>query len=449
MRSLLHRDRFRVFLILPLAALGALLSLKLPGAAAAAPARGFVPVRISNDARLSPELRDEVLAAVREENAAPQHIVVLIHGWDTPPYESARQYEIVARHAHAAYETLGESVVVVGLQWASDAGALRSWAPRACFFYLVTAAGFRNALRDPYQTRIPTARATGRQALRELLFALRGQFPKTRLHLFAHSMGAEVAAHALDPDFTPKKQRKELPAFRPDDALAVDVVALAGADLDHDASKNRPPSPEESEHRPRLLWITLPKVGSRRDKVLMLRKSARNKKALGDSVPQFRGDQLDTLVAQRKLVYDSIDIPTNHALVRYFSRGRLDRLAAASVQLRNPGSNVSPLLTRMSEVLKAPNTVEAISPYLLGDETTPKVYALWRLERLMDGNAAHIHKGYSERVLMSTLKDVRWWDAERKRTECKVVRAGLWPPSDVVARVRAAQEQREKARAAE
>ena len=86
--------------------------------------------------------------------------------------------------------------------------------------------------------------------------------------------------------------------------------------------------------------------------------------------------------------------------------------------------------------------VDALAPYLLGNETSPKVYALWRLEALLCGNTKHASGDYSEKVLVETLKDGYWWDRERETTPCKVVKAGLWPPSDVVARAKARADER-------
>lgn len=413
----------------------------VPANSAATP-RSFVPVRVGRNALLKTEERDRALRELGQ-STSPQHLVILIHGWDTPTHHSTEQYEEVAARIQQSFAGVGESVKIVGFQWASSTGPAREWIPQALGHYFLSLIGFKNALRDPYTGKIPRARATGRMALRDLIFSLKKQFPTTRIHLFTHSMGAEVAAHALDPGFTrPKKGEAAAPTIRPDDPLGLDVVAMAGADLDYDVNSERMPDPEESEFRPRLFWITIPKIGDRRDRVLRLRNAARRKRALGDSVPHFRGDQLDTLISQRKLVYDTIDIPENHAFINYFGKSRLDRLAAAAAHVRDPASMKSPLLTKMNEVLRAPATVEAIAPYLLGDETSPKVYALWRLEALLCGDTKHASGEYSEKVLIETLKDGYWWDKERETTTCKVVKAGLWPPSDVVARAKARSDQR-------
>ena len=73
-------------------------------------------------------------------------------------------------------------------------------------------------------------------------------------------------------------------------------------------------------------------------------------------------------------------------------------------------------------------------PPIAGPETAPKIYALWRLEHLLDGDAHHLSSGYAQRVLAITLKKPAWLDHEPEVTECKVVKDGLWPPVDVVER---------------
>lgn len=394
-------------------------------------------VWVPRDGRLTKEARDQALADLARQEASPQHLVLLVHGWDTPQDQSRKQYAEVAPRVRAEFQRLGERVAILGVQWDSDAGARRAWVPAALGYQLMRLLGFKNAIRDPYTSRIPRARAVGRRALRELCFDAQERFPGVRSHLFIHSMGAEAAIHAVDPGFSTHAGQREEETYLPERPLKLDIVALVGADLDKDAQKRRIVANDARISPPGLLWITLPKVGSQQDRVLKLRKRARGKAALGNSVPQFRGDQMDDLISQRRLIYDTIDIPADHALVHYYSEGRLARLAAAAATLRDPAKGSSALLKELDVVLQAPDRVPAISPHLLGGETSPKIYALWRLERILDGNTSHVDGGYAEKVLRMTLKDPRWLDRERLVTDCQVVRQGFWPPVDVVERVRA------------
>src|SRR5262245_59783717 len=76
--------------------LGAALALTAAVAAvipahSAAPPHSFVRVRVGRDALLKPEERDRALQELAE-GSTPQHIVILVHGWDTPWHHSAEQY---------------------------------------------------------------------------------------------------------------------------------------------------------------------------------------------------------------------------------------------------------------------------------------------------------------------------------------------------------------------
>lgn len=402
--------------------------------------RNFTSALFPRSGEISKTAREAVVAELAARQPDPQHVVVLVHGFDTPTFASTKQYAEVAPHVLSEFQKYNQRAVVLGVQWDSNVGPRRKWVPATLASLLFGTIGLHKVVRDPYTSRIPIARTLGRTGLRELLFDVRDRFPNARMHVLAHSMGAEVTAHAINPEYTPLK--KDTPVALPERPLKMDVVAMAGADLDFDSgAKSKPVNPQAA---PSLLWLTLPKVGSRGDKVLKLRKKVRSKAAAGNAVPSFREDQYDALISSRRLVFDSRDIPNDHMLVEYWAAPRLSRIAAAAVGLVDLEHNPSDLLRRCGAVLAADNTVEALKPFLLGDETSPKVYALWRLEKLLCGNCRHMSNGYSERVLAKTLKDPEWWDAERLHTDCGVVREGLWPPSDVVAAARQRKQRKQR-----
>lgn len=402
----------------------------------------FAPVRLPRGGEVPADEQARALGRLEAQQSDPQHIVALIHGFDTPAWESAEQYGEVAPRIKAEFDRLQERVAVLGIQWDSNVGPQRKWIPAVFGHYAFNLFGLGKVIRDPYTSRIPIARTAGRTGVRQILLAVRDRFPNARIHVMAHSMGAEVAAHAINPEFTPR--RENMPVFQPERPLKLDVVTLAGADLDFDSgAKSTPVNPAAA---PNLLWITLPKIGGKKDKVLTLRKKARSKAAIGNAVPSFRQDQYDTLITQRRLVFDSVDIPEDHALVNYFQSGRLHRIADAAVGLRAPERNPSELLAHLNEVLAEPKKPEAIAKHLFGNETSPKVYALWRLEHLQCGSSLHMSNGYAEKVLAKTLKNPNWLTDERTRTDCQVVKAGYWPPADVVeaARLRRLKQQDER-----
>lgn len=413
--------------IAPLAVLAAA-TLALPPLSAE-PALSFTPIWVPRSGEIPKEARQKALDGLAAQQSDPQHIAVLIHGFDTPVYASDKQYNQVAPVVKAQFDKLHERVAVLGVQWDSNVGPQREWLPAEFGSVMVGFVGLKKVIRDPYTSRIPIARTMGRVGLREMLFDVQERFPNAHIHLMAHSMGAEAAAHAINPEFTPIK--KDTPIYQPERPLKLDVVALAGADLDFDAgAKSKPVNPAAA---PRLIWVTLPKLGASRDKVLDLRKRVRSKAAVGNAVPRFRQDQYDALVSTRRLVFDTLDIPNNHALVDYWKEGRVSRIAAAAAGIRDPEHNPSELLKTCEAVLAAPAEVSKITPFLIGPETAPKIYALWRLEHILDGSCAHLSDGYDERVLSETLENPNWLTEERARTECRVVKNGLWPPADVVA----------------
>lgn len=416
--------------------------LAMTGGGADETPHSFVAVQFPRSGEISREQRDAAVSQLAAQQPDPEHIVVLIHGFDTPTFASAKQYAEVAPRVLSEFQKFGKRAVVLGVQWDSNVGPQRNWVPASLGHLAFRMIGLRKVIRDPYISRIPIARTLGRTGLRQVLFDVKDRFPNARIHVMAHSMGAEAIAHAINPEYTPIPE--DTTVSTPERPLKLDVVALAGADLDFDSgAKSKPVNPQAA---PNLLWVTLPKVGSKGDKILDLRKKVRSKAAVGNAVPAFREDQYDALIGTRRLVFDSRDIPESHALVEYWAEPRISRIAAAAEGIRDPEHNPSEILKACGAVLAAPAQVNAISPYLLGNETSPKVYALWRLEHLLCGSAKHMSTGYSEKVLAKTLKDPGWWDSERLSSDCKVVREGLWPPSDVVA---ASRKRKEKERATE
>src|SRR5687768_1508108 len=113
----------------------------VPANSAATP-RSFVPVRVGRNALLKTEERDRALRELGQ-STAPQHLVILIHGWDTPTHHSTEQYEEVAERIHQSFAGVGESVKIVGFQWASSTGAAREWIPQAFGHYFLSLIGFK------------------------------------------------------------------------------------------------------------------------------------------------------------------------------------------------------------------------------------------------------------------------------------------------------------------
>ena len=134
-----------------------LLMILILGLAATAKAQEpgtFVPVNVDATGVLSAEAVTAFVKAVLAEDAQPTNIAVLVHGFDVPREESARQYGLVSGLLKDEYARSKQKVLVVGLQWDSDVDV-----------------GLLD-LTEAYLGKVPVARSTGRQALRQVLLAL-------------------------------------------------------------------------------------------------------------------------------------------------------------------------------------------------------------------------------------------------------------------------------------
>jgi len=409
--------KFAMRLFLAAGLLGAATGL-LP-ARASEPA-AFIPVRAGKDGAIPEAVRAEALS-VAGRDGAPRHLVILVHGWDTPYYASTASYETAALRFQAEFRRHDVSSGVIGLQWPSSAGAAREWVPRSFAGFVTRKVGFRNAVRDPYLSKLAVARAVGRVGLRQLVFDARRRFPGTRIHLVGHSMGTEVIAHAVEPEMTPVPRRGPRP-YEPGRPCAVDLVALLGSDLDYDAAARAPQQPLAAE----MVWTTFPKLEARQDMALRARRLPRGKAAFGNRVPLLRGEQYDRGIAERRLVYDVDDIPPDHEFLKYLSQARVRKLAEAAVTLDEPARRASPVLRELDAILQAPDDPGALAPYLDSPSASATLYALWRLEHALCGNSRHLVGGYSLRVLQRGM-NVDWLARERETTDCRVVREGLWP----------------------
>jgi hypothetical protein len=242
-------------------------------------------------------------------------------------------------------------------------------------------------------------------------------------------MGAEVALHAVRPQATSARDRLAV-IFSPERALEVDVLALAGADLDEDVALGWEATAPPGEARsPRLWWLTLPNPDGNagRDRVLVLRKVARGKRAVGNVVPRLRAEQIDNVVGARGLIFDTHRIPRNHDFLAYYSPERLASLAGAAGELQAPWCHASPLLETLDRVLAAPDDRAALQPYLETGEPTVTLYALWRLERHYCGDSRHLENRYLLQIDRLAYTHPERLEQERATSPCRLVREGIWP----------------------
>lgn len=391
-----------------------LLMILILGLAATAKAQEpgtFVPVNVDATGVLSAEAVTAFVKAVLAEDAQPTNIAVLVHGFDVPREESARQYGLVSGLLKDEYARSKQKVLVVGLQWDSDVDV-----------------GLLD-LTEAYLGKVPVARSTGRQALRQVLLALQQRFPKAGVHLMAHSMGCEVSAAAVVPEM--KYKEGEAPVaepYAPQKAVELDLIVLAGSDLDYDAFAKGDIQPSQ-EPRLRMLWVTMSPVMGDKDEVLKLRKVVRGK-AGGNTFPLMTQHQYDTIFANKALFVDNEDIPKSHDLLLYYDAARIAQLAPAQLWLANPKASPQPAaFAELDAVLKTQDNAKELARWLDSPNLSSQMYALWRLEKLLCGGSQHLadeflpNLGYMLRHTPRKVLTVR----NSPDCECVTVKSGYWP----------------------
>ena len=400
-----------------------------PGAAQA-PAEPVVVLSADRSGGAAPAVRGAALEALAQQVPDPQHVVMLVHGWDTSAATNRRESREIALALQEGFRRQGERAGVLSLHWPSDAGPQRTWIPQTLLHYFFQTLGFRNAIPHPYKRDVPLARAVGLRGARQVLLDAHARFPHAKLHVLAHSLGSEVALHALDPNTLHGDERALAVPYEPG-ALPLDLVVLAGADVDQELmlrSQETAGGPS-----PGLLWVTLPERGRPRDRVLMLRKLARKRPALGDAGPKLRAAEIDALVGGRRLIFDTLDIPPTHRILNYYNADRLFRLAAAATALRTRRPERFPLLRALDETLRPTRKESELAQALRNQEASVRLYALWRLERLRCGNSRHLEDGSAFAVARLALRAPRRLAKLREGADCIVFREGIWPTQDLIA----------------
>lgn len=387
----------------------------------------FVHVWLGDNATLSDDLIAQVMAAVRQQQADPQHIVLLVHGLDTPRADSTAQFTVMARRAIAAYERRGKRVAVIGFQWHSYLGPPKMWVLKV----LTATLGLDSD--NPYLSKVTLAQNMGRTAGRQLVLAINQQLPQVQLDILAHSLGCDLTRNIVSPFLRMQLVRNkfmpaETPLFAPEALVSAGVVALAGADLDYDLLyQNRESTPTRPTAK--LIWLTVGGVKNpdRRDLVLSIRALARGDRAMGNTIPRMGRRQIDTLCSNRRLVLDGFNIPTYHDILKYYDEVRVERVVSAAVNIGDP-SVPDPLLAKLSDIINAPADPKVLQEFFNhNQDLTVTYYTLWRLEGICCGGPRHLSDGYLEwlgRLLGDRPRDIA---IERWKGPCLVVRDGWWP----------------------
>ena len=399
----------------------------------------FVGLWVGDSATLTDDMLAQVLSAVRQQEANPQHIVLFVHGFDTSRAASTQQYTVLAQRALEQYKKHGKRVAIIGLQWHSDLGPPKLW-----ILKVVTATLGLDS-DNPYLGKVAFAQNIGRTAGRQLMVMLNQQFPQTQINVMAHSLGSDLTRNMITPFLRMNFERnkympEQTPLFAPDTQVRTGLVSLAGADLDYDLLyQNR-----ESSARPtneatiKLLWLTVGGVKNpdRRDLILSLRALARGDRAMGNTIPRMGRRQIDTVCSRRGVVLDGRNIPMTHDYLKYYDVSRMERLVSAAVYLTDP-TQPDPLLVKLEEIIKAPadpKTLQAFFDGSLSDEISVSYYTLWRLEGICCGGPRHLSDGYLEWLGLLMNDEPRDVAAQRWKGPCMVVRDGWWPTKRMVYR---------------
>ena len=375
---------------------------------------GFSSLWVAKNAEFTLDDVRQTLEELSKQETDPEQIIVFIHGFKKPKAGSTRDFNTLAEQLEEQFEEDSTRVALVGVQWDSSVD--------------IQKAKGLDALRmiRAYHDAVPLARSVGRGPTRALLLALQERYPKAHLSVFAHSMGCEVAASALLPEIDYDEYEPFGETFRPEEDVRLDLLVLAGSDLDYDFWYKSGISAREMEERTRLAWLTVADYLDKGDKVLNTRRRIRGR-AGGSSFPRLTMEQLDQTVAEARLFFDNQDIPRSHQFLDYYTDERLERILAALRYLTVPRAAQPQELARLDEILAAPDDLEVLLPLLDSPGYAAKFYALWRLERLNCGDSRHMTDLTLDEIAELLKLDPKKLPQARESCVCLTVRKGHFP----------------------
>ena len=389
------------------------LSLLLPALAQEA----SVPIWLGDGSLLSPaDLEAAVQRAVKNQ-PKPQHIAVLVHGYHTTREESAEQFQEIGQRFQNQYRQLNQKALVIGLQWESA----------------LPGAGVPWEAEEAYLSSVGRARKVGHNAARQVLLRLQRQFPKAEVSLFGHSLGCEVSAATLLPEIDYRDELEKSTAYLPQENLFTTMVALCGSDLDYDIWAKSGVSFRSKKPRTRMLYMTISPYLGDRDKTLQVRQLSRGV-AGGSAFPKMTVEQCDIVYKNRAILCDNRDVPTDHAYTSYYDDARVQRLVGICNYVSNPKAPEPVELAEADKILKLPNQLEAIVPYLDSELISSQMYALWRVEQINCGGSMHMCDetlGKIAQMLRNTPAKIK---KERPNSPCKTVQKAIWPTEKTMTR---------------
>lgn len=369
---------------------------------------GYASLWVDRTAAITPEALSTTIAEVRAQQADPEYIFVMVHGFNVARESSAREFHDLAGLLKTETEKAGVRAAFVGLQWQSEAE------------------GSVFAMEDAYFQTIPLARTIGRGAARQLLLGLHEAFPQARLTVLGHSMGCELSLAAVLPDIAYTDNLPTGEAFAPERDVKLTGLVLCGSDLDYDIMAKSGLSARDTDPRLKMVWATIAPYRGKGDKVLSLRARVRGR-AGGMSFPQMTEQQIDTLLPRHLFIFDGEDIPYSHDFQEYYDAERLARLMPNLLYAGGTVSKAPPEMAEVEAILQAPNDVNALLPYLDSKSAGSMFYALWRIEKLNCGDARHMTDGTLEEIgrLLRDKPQMVW--REQAKSPCVTCQKGQFP----------------------
>jgi len=341
------------------------------------PAPNYHAVYLQDDGLMPPAALDALASSIRAETEGkPSEIILLLHGYNTSFTLGRRQYREITKTIRKETRAQGWRPVVIGVHWPSHPGPALRWLPQMLGYRFLSAAGFPNAVSNPYFRKVDLASRTGKTGLRALLFRLNDEFPTSPIHALAHSMGGEMVVHALAPNGPSGEIIVEQPARE----LRLGMVVLAGADLDQDVFATRGPDAlSNALGRARVWWITVPRRNTA-DAALELRRAAGRRDALGNRGLTLERAQFDALMARRGLVIDSGKVPIAHDITDYFTHQRLQGILASIQYLDRQETRMSreSVVATLDRILKADAGQLPTLPNVRS--ASARLYVRWRRE---------------------------------------------------------------------
>lgn len=379
---------------------------------------GQVNVWLGDGTTFDGKAQAQALQQMKKVQPKPQHIVVLLHGYNVVQESSEEQYRELGDRIQKEMQKRSQRALVLGFQWQSaEPGNAVPW-----------------QAEETYLKALGRGRSLGRSAARQFLMAIQKQYPGVPVSILAHSMGCEVAIATFLPNIKYPDDVSVGPAFQPKQNFKPNLVALAGSDIDYDLwYQSGVELGAAGKPLARMMWMTQSDYVSDRDKALLVRQVARGQ-AGGTFFPRMTEKQYDLLFKSAAVMFDDEEIPMNHAFVSYYDEERLARVLPTAIYLSNPKSPKPTEFAEAEAILKLPNRAEVFKPWLSNDHLTAQMYALWRLENLFCGGSKHFADETLDKVarLLRNTPSVVW--REQKNSPCRSIHEEYWPTEEQMTR---------------